>query len=101
MARYGFSPATRVFEAAGAGACMITDAWEGVERFFEPGREILVASDGDAVGEYVRSLTTAQARHIGERAYHRVLAEHTYAHRAAQVDVLLDTVHPGMAGALS
>ena len=42
MAAYGYSPATRVFEAAGAGACIITDAWEGIAMFFEPGREILV-----------------------------------------------------------
>ncbi|MGH9559729.1 MAG: CgeB family protein, partial [Bryobacteraceae bacterium] len=42
MARYGFSPATRVFEAAGAAACIITDAWEGIERFLEPDREVLV-----------------------------------------------------------
>ena len=41
MASYGYSPATRVFEAAGAGACIITDAWEGITEFFEPGREIL------------------------------------------------------------
>ncbi|MBV9612615.1 MAG: glycosyltransferase, partial [Acidobacteriaceae bacterium] len=43
MARYGFSPATRVFEAAGAGACLITDAWEGIDAFLEPGREVLIA----------------------------------------------------------
>ncbi|MDQ2773996.1 MAG: glycosyltransferase, partial [Acidobacteriota bacterium] len=47
MARYGFSPATRVFEAAGAGACLITDAWEGIELFLEPGKEVLVAHDGE------------------------------------------------------
>ena len=46
MAAYGYSPATRVFEAAGAGACIITDAWEGIAMFFEPGREILVAESG-------------------------------------------------------
>lgn len=101
MARFGFSPATRVFEAAGASACMITDAWEGVEHFFEPEREILIANNGDAVGEFVRSLSTSQARQIGDMAYQRVLAEHTYAHRAAQVDFLLDTVQTGMVGVLS
>ena len=46
MARYGFSPATRVFEAAGAGACIVTDAWEGIELFLEPGAEVLVADSG-------------------------------------------------------
>ncbi len=89
MARYGFSPATRVFEAAGAGACIITDAWEGIELFLEPGREILVAQDGVMVAEQLRNLTPQKAKTIGKAAYQRVLAEHTYAHRAAQLETLL------------
>lgn len=89
MARYGFSPATRVFEAAGAAACLITDAWEGLEIFFEPGREVLVARDGDEVAGHVRSLDAERCRRIGLAAYDRVLAQHTYAHRAAQLDAVL------------
>jgi spore maturation protein CgeB len=89
MARYGFSPATRVFEAAGAGACLITDWWEGVEQFLEPDQEILVARNGNEVAEHVRSLTPERARAIGEAGLRRVLAEHTYAHRAAQLEELL------------
>jgi spore maturation protein CgeB len=89
MARFGFSPATRVFEAAGAAACLITDYWEGIDVFFEPGTEVLVARDGAEVAEHVRSVGPEQARRIGEAAYRRVLAEHTYAHRAAQLEVLL------------
>jgi spore maturation protein CgeB len=100
MARYGFSPATRVFEAAGAGACLITDWWEGIDSFFEPGREILVARDGDEVIERMRSLTLQRAREIGERAYRRVIAEHTYEHRAAQVDAVLDAAPARFAGAV-
>ena len=49
MIRFGFSPATRLFEAAGAGACLISDAWEGIESFLKPGREVLVARSGDEV----------------------------------------------------
>jgi len=89
MARYGFSPPTRVFEAAGAGACLITDAWEGIEMFLEPGREVLVARDGDEVIERLRSLTLERARTIGQAALRRVLAEHTYARRAEEVESLL------------
>jgi spore maturation protein CgeB len=89
MARYGFSPATRVFEAAGAAACLITDAWEGLELFFEPGNEMLVARNGQEVAGHVRTLDTERARRIGRAAYARVLAQHTYAHRAAQLDALL------------
>jgi spore maturation protein CgeB len=90
MARYGFSPATRVFEAAGAGACLITDAWEGLDLFLEPGREVLVAADGDGVVDHVASLQPAAAGAIGQAAMRRVLASHTYAHRAAQVAALLE-----------
>jgi spore maturation protein CgeB len=90
MARYGFSPATRVFEAMGAGACLISDAWEGVELFFEPGKEILVAASGDEVAERLRSLTPERAREIAQAAYHRVLSEHTYALRAALVEKTLE-----------
>jgi spore maturation protein CgeB len=88
MARYGFSPATRVFEAAGAGACIITDTWEGIELFLEPEREILVAKDGLMVAEHLQNLTPEKAKAIGEAAYKRVLAEHTYTHRAAQFEAL-------------
>ena len=49
MATYGFSPATRVFEAAGAASCIITDYWHGIELFFEPDKEILVAKNGEEV----------------------------------------------------
>ena len=89
MADIGFSPATRVFEAAGAAACLITDAWEGIELFLRPDEEVLVARDGKDVAEHVRTLTPERARTIGRAALRRVLAEHTYAHRGAEVDALL------------
>ena len=89
MARYGFSPATRVFEAAGAGACLITDPWEGIERFLEPGREVLVADSGGAVAAQVESLGVSRARAIGEAARRRILGEHTYRHRVAHLEALL------------
>ena len=89
MARYGFSPATRVFEAAGAGACIITDEWRGIELFLEPGRECLVARNGEDVAEQLRCLSLERAQEIGRAARGRILAAHTYAHRAAQVDDVL------------
>ena len=92
MAEIGFSPATRVFEAAGAGACLITDAWEGIEQFLEPGAEVLVARDGQDVVDHLATLTPARARAIGAAARRRVLAEHTYDLRGAEVDALLRTL---------
>lgn len=85
MARVGYSPATRVFEAAGAAACLISDRWTGLEQFFDPGSEVLVAADADEVVEQLAALTPARARSIGQAAYRRVLAEHTYAHRVDEV----------------
>ena len=89
MAAVGHSPATRVFEAAGAGACLITDAWEGIELFLRPGEEILVARDGRDVAEHLRTLTPGRARAIGARARARVLAQHTYDRRAALLEQVL------------
>jgi spore maturation protein CgeB len=89
MARCGFSPPTRVFEAAGAGACLITDYWEGVENFLEPGAECLVARDGAEVGAIIEDLDAAEAARIGAAALKRVRAEHTYAQRAAEVENVL------------
>jgi spore maturation protein CgeB len=92
MAANGFSPATRLFEAAGAGACLISDAWEGIELFLDPGEEVLVAHDGAEVAALLEELTPARARALGTRARRRVLAEHTYARRAEQVESLLQRV---------
>jgi spore maturation protein CgeB len=89
MASCGWSPATRVFEAAGAGACLITDAWKGIEEFLAPGEEILVADDGESVARHVRDTTPVRAKAIGEAARRRVLAQHTYAERARIVEALL------------
>ena len=89
MKSAGYSPATRLFEAAGAGACMITDAWAGIGDFFEPDREILVAASGEEVAALVGGLTAARAREMGRAARRRALAHHTYAHRAAELDEIL------------
>lgn len=89
MARNGFSPATRVFEAAGAGACIITDDWEGIDEFLAPGDEILVARDGAEVAAHLEALTPERAREIGLRARQRILRQHTYDERAREVAGML------------
>ncbi|SDB18329.1 Spore maturation protein CgeB [Desulfonatronum thiosulfatophilum] len=90
MARMGFSPATRVFEAAGAGACLITDHWEGIELFLEPDTEVLVARDGEDVVNILKNLSPERARSIGEAALRRMFSEHTYAHRTEHLESILD-----------
>ncbi|MDQ2079841.1 glycosyltransferase [Xanthobacteraceae bacterium Astr-EGSB] len=90
MARYGFSPPTRVFEAAGAGACLITDAWNGIDQFLEPDREVLVAASGEEVVTLLSELTSERARRIAEAGRRRILAHHTYTQRAREVQHILD-----------
>jgi spore maturation protein CgeB len=89
-ARYGYSPPSRIFEAAGADACLITDAWEGIAQFLEPDREVLVAADGEEVAELVANLTPDDARQIAAAARSRILAHHTYERRARAVNALLE-----------
>lgn len=89
MAATGFSPATRVFEAAGAGACLITDAWAGLDLFLKPEQEVLVARDGADVARQLSALSPERARQIGAAARARVLSEHTYTRRGAEVDAIL------------
>ena len=95
MAAVGYSPATRVFEAAGAGACLITDAWVGLDLFLEENEEVLVARDGADVANHLAALTPERARLIGEAGRARILAEHTYTRRGEQLDRLLRNVMSG------
>jgi spore maturation protein CgeB len=85
----GFSPATRIFEAAGAGACLITDDWQGLELFLTPDVDVLVARDTVDVVEILAGLDAEKARRIGRSARARVLRDHTYDQRAALANKLL------------
>ena len=60
--------------------------------FLTPDSEVLVARDGRDVADHVAGLTPERAREIGQAALRRILAEHTYAHRGAQVDALWKTI---------
>lgn len=89
MADLGFSPPTRIFEAAGAGACLITDAWAGIGEFFLPEEEILLASGAEDIVDDLRRVTPERANKIGENMRKRALRDHTYAQRALQVEQIL------------
>ena len=86
MVDYGYSPPTRIFEAAGAGACLICDQWDGIEKFLCPGTECLVAASGSDVANIVSKLTPDEARTIGRAAFERIVSEHTYSHRAESIE---------------
>ena len=99
MATVGFSPPTRVFEAAGTGSCLITDSWAGIGTFFTPGKEILVASSAQEIVELLRNTSPEKAQQIGAAMRSRALSSHTYARRAARVHEVLASVrsHTGAA----
>jgi spore maturation protein CgeB len=90
MAKYGYSPATRVFEAAGAAACIITDYWEGIGMFFEPDTEILIARSGEEVAHILSTLTKERAHQIGNAAYKKVIEQHTYHQRSKLLQTIFN-----------
>jgi spore maturation protein CgeB len=89
MAQLGYSPPTRIFEAAGAGSCVVTDRWNGVDQFFTPDVEILTAGSAAEVVQHLRRIDDHKAREIADAMRARALRDHTYANRARQVDRLL------------
>ncbi len=86
MVRAGWSPSVRLFEAAACGTPVISDCWDGLDSIFRIGREILVAQSAAGTLRYLRSMSEEERLVVGERARLRVLAEHTAAHRAAQLE---------------
>ena len=90
MADVGFSPPTRIFEAAGAGACVITDSWNGISEFFAPRQEILIATGAEDVVAYLSSISPQQASAIGDQMRRRALRDHTYAQRAVEIQAVLE-----------
>ncbi len=89
MADYGFSPPTRVFEAAGCACCVVTDAWAGIGEFFEPGEEILAAASAEDIAGHLRTVTSERAAAIGAAARRRVLRDHDYRARAALLESIV------------
>ena len=89
MAAMGWCPSGRLFEAAACGAAVLSDGWEGLERFFEPGREVLLA-DGPDAAVAALDLPAEQVAGIGRAARERVLREHTSDHRAAELVTLIE-----------
>ncbi|MGE5611642.1 MAG: glycosyltransferase [Bacillota bacterium] len=86
MACAGYSPSIRLFEAAACGVPIISDYWAGLETFFEPGREILIAQNTDDVLRILHEISQELRMAIAQRARQRILTSHTAAHRARQIE---------------
>ena len=95
MVELGWCPSGRLFEAAACGVPMLSDWWQGLEAFFTPGQEILVARDTeDALAAL--DLDDAELARIARRARERTLAEHGAAQRAAELEAAIDAAHAPM-----
>jgi spore maturation protein CgeB len=86
MIQAGWSPSVRLFEAAACGTPIISDRWAGLDSLFAPGREILLASHADQVRAVLRDFGEEERLELAARARARILAEHTAAHRAEQLE---------------
>jgi len=86
MIEAGWSPSVRLFEAAACATPIVSDRWSGIESLLEPGREIFLADSPAEVLRLLRDLPESERRAVGERAQARILAEHTSAHRAAELE---------------
>jgi len=86
MIRAGYSPSVRLFEAAACGTPIISDYWDGLGHFFEPGSEILISTSAEDTVRHLNELSVEEARTIGERARNKVLEFHTAAHRAVELE---------------
>ena len=94
MAAMGWCPSGRLFEAAACGAAILTDAWDGLDAFFTPGAELIVArTTAEALAAV--DLSDAELRRIGEAGRARVLAEHTSDHRARDFEEAVAAARAG------
>ncbi len=92
MAEMGFCPSGRLFEAAACGVPILSDTWEGLDQFFEPGREILLARSAE---ETVDALQRDDLARIARAARERVLACHTADLRARELEQILESTYVG------
>jgi spore maturation protein CgeB len=93
MVTAGYSPSVRLFEAAGCGATIVSDWWSGLDSFFTPGEEILLANSSDDVIRYLVGMDANEIRRIGRHAQQRVIAQHSAECRAAEFEEYVASVH--------
>src|SRR5205085_8801265 len=96
MIAAGWSPSVRLFEAASCATPVISDNWDGIDNLFDPGREIILAGTSEEVADRLSSCADAAA--IGQAARERILAAHTAAHRASELEQHIEEAAAAKAG---
>ena len=86
MMQAGYSPSVRLFEAAACGTPIISDYWDGLDSLFTFDSEILITRSAQETLSYLQDISETERKAIGEKARQKVLAHHTAAHRALEVE---------------
>jgi spore maturation protein CgeB len=89
MAQMGYCPSGRLFEAAACGTPIVSDWWEGLDEFFKPGEEIVIARNSEDVLDAIR-LDDCELKRLSRRSLLRALTQHTAAHRATELISLIE-----------
>ena len=92
MVEAGYSPSVRLFEASACQAAIVSDTWPGLDTFFTPGEEILLAHSSDDVLDILAHISDQERARIGRNARERILASHTAAHRAAEFEAIVSRI---------
>lgn len=92
MVDAGYSPSVRLFEASACEAAIVSDTWPGLETFFTPSEEIVLAQTSDDVLDILAHISDEQRARIGRNARERILASHTAAHRAAEFEAIVSRI---------
>jgi spore maturation protein CgeB len=94
MAQMGFCPSGRLFEAAACGVPILSDYWDGIECFFDPGVEILPARNSEDTLQALE-LTDAELNRISRAARERTLEQHSASRRAEELEAICENaLHP-------
>ncbi|QBQ55738.1 CgeB family protein [Nitrosococcus wardiae] len=96
MAQSGYAPSVRLFEAAACGIPIISDGWSGIDEFFHPGTEILLASSAKEVVSFLQTMPEEHRCALGEQARRRVLADHTAAQRVKELESYIEECFAGL-----
>jgi spore maturation protein CgeB len=99
MIHSGYAPSVRLFEAAACATPIISDWWPGIEQFFRPGTEILLAFSASEALSYLQAIPEDHRHALGEQARHRILARHTAAHRVEELESYINECLSGYGAA--
>lgn len=92
MVAAGYSPSVRLFEASACAAAIVSDMWDGLGEFLTPGEEVLLPKDEHEMGAILTEMLDEERTRMGRRARERILAEHTSAHRAEELERVVERI---------